>query len=74
MARKPQRTKPVRAAGKTIAGSNGKNLEERIRRVAYGLYEKRGRVEGNDLRNWLEAERIVLSGADDANDRYREES
>lgn len=34
-------------------------LYEEIARVAYELYEKSGYVEGRDLDNWLEAERIV---------------
>ena len=35
------------------------NLNEEITRVAYELYEKSGRQEGNDLINWLAAEKIV---------------
>ena len=37
--------------------SNGVNDE--ITRVAYELYVKSGRAEGNDLLNWLAAEKIV---------------
>ncbi len=37
--------------------NNGINDE--ITRVAYELYVKSGRVEGNDLLNWLAAEKIV---------------
>ena len=36
-------------------------LEEEIRRLAYELYEKGGRVPGKELENWLEAEKIILS-------------
>jgi hypothetical protein len=35
-------------------------LYEEIKIVAYKLHEKRGRVHGYDLDDWLEAERIVL--------------
>jgi hypothetical protein len=35
------------------------NLNEEITRVAYELFEKSGRQEGNDLVNWLAAEKIV---------------
>ncbi len=35
------------------------SLNEEITRVAYGLYQKSGRQEGNDLINWLAAEKIV---------------
>lgn len=31
-------------------------LEERIRRRAYALYEQRGRLDGHDLDDWLLAE------------------
>lgn len=30
--------------------------QERIRRLAYNLYEKRGKVDGSDLDDWLLAE------------------
>ena len=35
------------------------HLNEEITKVAYELYEKSGRQEGNDLVNWLAAEKIV---------------
>jgi hypothetical protein len=35
------------------------NLYDEIVTLAYELYEKSGRVEGRDLDNWFEAERIV---------------
>jgi hypothetical protein len=31
-------------------------LEEQIRRRAYELYEQRGRTEGRDLDDWLQAQ------------------
>lgn len=33
--------------------------EERVREVAYGLYEARGRADGHDLEDWLQAEAAV---------------
>ena len=36
-------------------------LEEQIRRRAYQLYEARGREDGRDLDDWLQAEREVLA-------------
>lgn len=33
---------------------------ERISRKAYELWDQRGRQEGNALRDWLEAEAIVM--------------
>jgi len=38
---------------------NDSNLYKEIFTVARDLYERSGRVEGRDLDNWLEAERIV---------------
>jgi hypothetical protein len=40
---------------------NKKALEEEIKMVAYELYVKSGCIQGRDLENWLEAERIVLA-------------
>jgi hypothetical protein len=37
------------------------DLHEEISKVAYELYEKSGRVKGRDLKNWLEAEKIVTA-------------
>ncbi|MFH1701904.1 MAG: DUF2934 domain-containing protein [Nitrospirota bacterium] len=35
------------------------DLYQEISKLAHDLYEKSGRIEGRDLDNWLEAERIV---------------
>lgn len=32
---------------------------QEVARVAYALYEQRGRVDGHDLEDWLEAEQLV---------------
>jgi hypothetical protein len=42
------------------------DLYKEISKVAYELYEKRGKAEGRDLDDWLEAERILRA-------RYKEE-
>ncbi len=36
-----------------------KNFHEEIAKVAYGLYEKSGKMSGHELDHWLEAERII---------------
>jgi hypothetical protein len=36
-----------------------RDLNEEIAKVAYGLYEKRGKDNGNDLDDWVRAEKIV---------------
>jgi hypothetical protein len=35
------------------------DLDEEIRKIAYELYEKSGKIAGRDLDNWLEAENII---------------
>jgi hypothetical protein len=35
---------------------------EEIAKVAYELFERRGRTHGNDQQDWFEAERILRSG------------
>lgn len=48
------------------SGTTGAAIElpegmwERIARKAYELWEQRGRQEGNELRDWLDAEEIVM--------------
>lgn len=37
-----------------------KGIHDEIARVAYELYEKRGRAYGHELEDWLEAEKIVM--------------
>jgi hypothetical protein len=39
------------------------DLQADINKAAYELYEKGGRIDGHDLDNWLEAERIVMTRA-----------
>ena len=48
-----RQTKIDRTAAEVSAQSNN---EEEIRRRAYELYEARGRGDGHDLEDWLEAE------------------
>ena len=42
-----------------LGSPNDGPIEEEIRRRAYELYLQRGGGEGNDLSDWLEAERLV---------------
>ena len=37
------------------------NTHDMIAKVAHDLYEARGGVQGDELQNWLDAERIVLA-------------
>jgi len=37
------------------------NLYDEIEKMAYELYEKSRKLEGRDLANWLEAERILMA-------------
>jgi hypothetical protein len=42
--------------------SPSQDMQEKIRQKAYELFEKRGYGHGNDLADWLEAEKMVKSG------------
>ena len=61
MIRKNSRSK--QSASKRTFGRNSgnQNLCEKIQRKAYELFEKRGYTHGNDLADWLEAEKLVKS-------------
>ena len=48
------------ASRSTRPGELQNDLWERISQKAYELWEQRGRLEGNDLQNWLDAEEIVM--------------
>ena len=37
------------------------NLYNEIAKVAYGLYEKSGYIQGRELDHWFEAEKIVMA-------------
>ncbi len=54
-ARAKQSTAKITPAKKQGVGID---LQE-VARVAYELYDKRGRLDGYDQQDWLEAERIV---------------
>ena len=44
---------------KTPMNTQTQNLEERIRQLAYELYEVRGRQDGHELEDWLRAEEEI---------------
>ena len=54
--------KPARStAGAPNSGSRTPELEDQIRRRAYELYEARGREDGHDFDDWLQAETEILT-------------
>ena len=50
-----------RSGSKTVTASESPRAVgfEEIAKVAYELFEQRGRMHGHDLEDWLEAERLV---------------
>ena len=44
----------------TESVSSPDDLQEKVARRAYQLYEEGGSVNGNDMDNWLKAEREIL--------------
>ena len=53
-----KRATPAGGSKAPIESPDG--MWQRISRKAYELWEQRGRQDGNDLRNWLDAEEIVM--------------
>jgi hypothetical protein len=54
---KPDRTAATRRQTPALAVTkSAPELQEQIRRRAYELYEQRGRDEGHELDDWLQAE------------------
>ena len=48
-----------KSTNKTEASVPQDQLTDMIRKKAYELYEKRGKKQGRDMDNWLEAERVI---------------
>ena len=48
------------AATETEKTKYYEDLQERVRRRAYDLYERRGREEGHDVEDWLQAEAEIV--------------
>jgi hypothetical protein len=44
-----------------MVGQTAPELEQEIRCRAYELYEERGRTDGHDMQDWLEAESEITS-------------
>jgi len=57
-----------------VSDSAREDRLQRIRDLAYTLWEKEGRPEGRDHDFWLRAEAMVDGGDDDVVDRESEES
>jgi hypothetical protein len=57
----PWHAHPIMRAALLAGALTGEaeDLQQRIARKAYELYEQSGRIEGRDLENWLEAERVI---------------
>ena len=50
----------IQTAPKKIEPTQHEDLQEQVRRRAYELYELRGRENGHDLEDWLQAESEVI--------------
>ena len=57
------RPRPVRDRRPQAAGglAADEEIRTRIEKLAYELYQRRGRQDGHDRQDWLEAERLTLS-------------
>jgi len=52
---------PIESTPRNISTDAHPNLEEEIRRLAFEIYVERGREDGHDLDDWLQAEAEILS-------------
>lgn len=57
------RPRPVRDRRPQAVGglAADEEIRTRIEKLAYELYQRRGRQDGHDRQDWLEAERLTLS-------------
>lgn len=67
----PSRSQPKIAKAATPArpsssGELSDDMWEQIAKKAYELWEQRGRREGQDMQNWLDAEAIVMDETHEA--------
>ena len=53
------KSRPISAPTLNEPELQNPDVEERIRLRAYELYEQRGRTDGNDLEDWLQAKAEV---------------
>jgi hypothetical protein len=59
----------TREAGlKTIIQANAPITEDRIRQRAYEIHQARGAAPGQELDDWLQAEREIKAGMDQASE------
>jgi hypothetical protein len=56
---KPALATPTRLMTTNQTTGSTSDLQEQIRRRAFELYEERGRADGHDLADWLQAESEV---------------
>jgi len=58
MTRAPAMTTTIRATNPATESTS--DLQEQTRRRAYELYEQRGRAEGHEIDDWLQAESELI--------------
>lgn len=58
-ANKSRESQSHTAVGEAAPSFNNVEFYARVARRAYDLFERRGREEGHDVEDWLEAERLV---------------
>lgn len=67
--KRPDTNHPTGEEGlKTTARTNAPTAEDRIRQRAYEIHQARGGAPGQDLDDWLQAEREIKGKLDQASD------
>jgi hypothetical protein len=59
-----QRSGPESSPQQADNEATTEEIRTRIEKLAYELYQQRGRQDGYDRQDWLEAERLTLDGTD----------
>ena len=62
---KPTGKRVERASSKQQSGveTTTNDVRARIEKLAYALYQQRGRLDGHDYQDWLEAEHMIRTSA-----------
>lgn len=56
---KNEETKPLLLTGSPNPQTRGELKEQGIRELAFRLYIERGRIDGKEMEDWLEAEEVL---------------
>jgi hypothetical protein len=75
---KPRDVRPVQSrhahTGRKTNGWSSDDLHARVAKLAYAFYERRGREDGHDVEDWIQAEKTILDEIASKEQRIRSRS